>query len=149
MNEIKARADLTLSQDFQRLLTDMSKFYNTVQQNAFDKSGKDRDISRTVSLVSGTYTSSFFKVLDVKTFKTVNIYLTVTALSGTSPSLKIKIFDYLKGEKFYLAEFEEFTSLSATQTRRIELSNLGKFLYVEVTISDTCTFKIDAIGKIA
>ena len=146
--DIKAIADLSLSNDFQKLFENMAKYYNPVQTNKFDKTANDKNISRTVGVFSGTSGSNFSKVVDTKTLKSANIYLSVSALGASTPSLKIKIYDYLKGEKFYLAEFEEFTSISSTQNRRVELSNLGKFLFFEITISDSATFKLDLVGKI-
>jgi hypothetical protein len=64
-------------------------------------------------------------------------YLNVTAVSGTTPSLTIKVQDSADGTTWYDVPSAAFTAVTATGQQRLVVNSIGNFVRAVSTVSGT------------
>lgn len=87
--------------------------------------------------------------IDVSGADELSVFLSVTAASGTSPTLDVVIQDSPDGLLWY--DKESFTQATAVTSEAKRLTNFGKFVRVKYTIggtdTPTFTFEVKATGR--
>jgi len=86
--------------------------------------------------------------IDVSGADQLSVFLSVTAASGTSPTLDVVIQDSPDGLLWY--DKESFTQATTTTSEAKRLTNFGKFVRVKYTIGGTTpafTFEVKATGR--
>lgn len=93
--------------------------------------------------------SSQTGAIDVSDSDEMSIYLDVTVVSGTTPTLDVVIQDSPDGSKWY--DKESFTQATGVTGEAKRITNFGKFVRVKYTIggtdTPTFTFEVKAVGR--
>ncbi len=87
--------------------------------------------------------------IDVSSIDEMVVFLNVSAVSGTSPTLDVTIEDSPDGTNWYT--HTSFTQATATTKEAKRISNFGKFVRINYTIGGTSpsfTFEVVAVGKL-
>ncbi|MEB0287222.1 hypothetical protein QN355_11720 [Cryobacterium sp. 10S3] len=105
---------------------------------------------QTALVTTGIQTiSSFSGTTEVGTFNGVVAYLNVTAASGTTPTLAVKLQDSPDKVTWYDIPGAAFTSMTTTGTQRISAINIGAYVRAAITITGTTpsfTTNIQMVG---
>lgn len=86
--------------------------------------------------------------IDASGVDELSVFLNVTDVSGTSPTLDVVIQDSPDGTTWY--DKESFTQATAATSEAKRLTNFGKFVRVKYTIGGTTpsfTFEVKATGR--
>ncbi len=101
-------------------------------------------------LHTGVQTSTVTSTpVEVANYLTIVAYLNVTAVSGTTPTLNIKLQDSADGVTYYDIPGATFTAVTATGQQRIVVTNPGIYLQAVQTIAGTTpsfTYNLDVVG---
>tara|TARA_R110000764_G_scaffold100369_1_gene185344 strand:- start:197 stop:532 length:336 start_codon:yes stop_codon:yes gene_type:complete len=87
--------------------------------------------------------------IDVGSFRDIDMYMSCTAVSGTSPTLDAVVYSSADGT-VWIAH-TTFTQITAASTELKYLNKFGRYIRVVATIggssTPTVTFTLKAIGK--
>ena len=83
--------------------------------------------------------------IDVHQWREVILYLNVTAASGTSPTLDVKILSSPDGETWY--ELDTFPQMTGVGMQVKQLEKFGWYLKIAYEISGSFTFGVKATFK--
>lgn len=97
--------------------------------------------ARTATTTSGVFVADTSKLV---------CHLNVTAVSGTSPSMTVKLQDSSDGTNWVDIPSAAFTAATATGTQRLVVSDVGTMVRAVATITGTTpsfTFDLTAVGR--
>lgn len=98
---------------------------------------------------SAARTASFqSNAINVSAYDDAAVFLDITAVSGTSPSLTVTVQYSPDGTRWFT--HTAFSAKTATGMDSLRLSNLGKYMRLDCAISGTSpsfTFQVDVVLK--
>ena len=100
---------------------------------------KPNTVSSTVVPVGtiATATNTPTKIVNAGGYGTAVAYLTVSAASGTTPSMTVKFQDSADQTNWVDVPSGAFSAVTTTGTSRLVLSNVGPYLRIVETITGT------------
>lgn len=88
--------------------------------------------------------------VEVNDYSKIACYLNVTVVSGTSPTLDVKLQDSSDGVNWVDIPSGAFTQATATGVKRLVVSDVGRYVRAVATIGGTTpsfTFDVKAVGR--